>query len=201
MENDETRVLLQSAGPESSPSPSFSWRDNVNCGEGTPHNSTRVFYAILTAIPVSMIVIGAIFLHACPVERMIPIYLIVAGCFGCAKYVFNLVQRWRHSNRGKEEDKKTCNLIEQLVNCFLFAWFIAGSVYIYRIYNEVSYDPLNKDHYCHKSLYLFAFWVTTSVYIIMGLSCFCVGYVRCLSSLCKAIDPTESRLENIREAN
>ena len=69
---------------------------------------------------------GAIHLDDCPAERMIPIYLIVAGSFGAAKNLFSLVQRCRKNEEEREEDSKKVNPIEGIVNCFLFAWFIAG---------------------------------------------------------------------------
>ncbi|XP_059140904.1 transmembrane protein 272-like [Physella acuta] len=211
MESDETRVQPQNVDLESSSSPAYSKGDNVNVEEGPPHNFTldappsyeslygrvkaakqestnvcifviqflaiifstigcAIIVGILMAIPISMIVIGALYLDDCPVERMIPIYLIVAGCFGCAKCLFTLVSQAR---RWKKIGKKST----PLKRC----------VYIYRIYDEVSYDHLNTDHYCDKTLYLFAFWVATAVYIIMGLFCFCVSYVRCLTYKCEAI--------------
>ncbi|XP_059153139.1 transmembrane protein 272-like isoform X2 [Physella acuta] len=142
-----------------------------------------IILGILMAVPIAMIVIGALYKDDCPLERMIPIYLIVAGSFGCVKNLFNLVQRFCKSKEEMEEERKKVNPLEQLVNCFLFAWFIVGCVYIYRNYDEVSYDPLKTDHYCDKTLYLFAFWVTTAVYIIMAMSCCCVVCVGCVTCL------------------
>lgn len=49
-----------------------------------------------------------------------------------------------------------------------------GNVWIYSIYqpnynkNTTSVDP-----YCDKTLYLFAFWTTTLVYILLGLFLLC----------------------------
>lgn len=46
-----------------------------------------------------------------------------------------------------------------LINCFMLCWFFIGSYWIYSIY-EPKYG---KD--CDKTLYLFAFWLVTSVYL------------------------------------
>lgn len=69
---------------------------------------------------------GAIHLHNCNAEPMIPIYLLVAGCFGVIMNLFSLIQRCRKTEQEREEDQKNINPLESLVNCFLFAWFIAG---------------------------------------------------------------------------
>lgn len=50
-----------------------------------------------------------------------------------------------------------------LINCFMLCWFFIGSYWIYSIY-EPEYG---KD--CDKTLYLFAFWIITSVYLIVGV--------------------------------
>uniref|UniRef100_A0A0B7B8D4 Uncharacterized protein n=1 Tax=Arion vulgaris TaxID=1028688 RepID=A0A0B7B8D4_9EUPU len=67
------------------------------------------------AIPVAMLVMGAIHLHDCSAERMIPIYLIVAGCFGTVKNLYSLVQRCRKNEQEREEDQKKVNPAESLV--------------------------------------------------------------------------------------
>uniref|UniRef100_A0A2C9KEJ6 Uncharacterized protein n=1 Tax=Biomphalaria glabrata TaxID=6526 RepID=A0A2C9KEJ6_BIOGL len=143
-----------------------------------------ILIGIFMSVPISMIVMGAYFKDDCPAEKMIPIYLIVAGCFGCAKNIVSLIQRARKTEAEREEDQNNVNPIETLVSCFLFAWFITGCVYIYRIKDKVQFEHPNDEYYCDERLYLFAFWITTAVYIIIGTSCFCVCCVGCWASLC-----------------
>ncbi|XP_035806250.2 transmembrane protein 272-like [Amphiprion ocellaris] len=143
------------------------------------------------AIPIAQIAVGAVYLDDCPLQPYIPIYLIVCGtftlmlgllsCLPCAK---------------KPEDGTTnplysvCSIWNLLVSLFLFAWFIAGNVWIYSIYepnynkNSTSVAP-----YCDKTLYLFAFWTTTVGYIIIGSFLFlCCCCLLC----CRACLPTET---------
>ena len=95
---------------------------------------------------------------------MIPIYLIVAGsaglfgtcCAGGVKYTSQA-----------EDDQQTVNPFSGLIQLFLFAWFIAGNVWIYSNYEPNYTDPSSPD-FCNKTLYLFAFWVTNSYYILFG---------------------------------
>lgn len=49
-----------------------------------------------------------------------------------------------------------------------------GSVWVYKEY-EPNYDPAkDKTRYCNKNLYLFAFWLITSVYILLATITLCL---------------------------
>ena len=54
-----------------------------------------------------------------------------------------------------------------------------GNVWIYGSYSSVQFDEIDAATYCNPVLYWFAFWMTTSTYIIIGASC-----VLCLSICC-----------------
>ena len=49
-------------------------------------------------------------------------------------------------------------------------------MWVYRIYKP-EMDPVNalSENYCHRSVYIFAFWLITTAYIFLGLftSCIC----------------------------
>lgn len=71
--------------------------------------------------------------------------------------------------------------------------FSSGNVWIYSIYEpDYNKNTNSTDLYCDKTLYLFAFWTTTLVYIMVGvlmvigccfLLCFC---------LCGKADPDDN---------
>lgn len=146
-----------------------------------------IVLAVVLAIPVTMIVLGAIHKDDCPVERMIPIYLIVGGSFGILKNLSSLLQRCMNKDKddGDEKNAKT-NPFDATLNCFLFAWFIAGNVWIYRTAGDWSPNPAHAN-YCDQTLYLFAFWLTTATYIMIGTMCccICVGgvFAACMGAL------------------
>ncbi|XP_064637724.1 transmembrane protein 272-like isoform X2 [Lineus longissimus] len=140
--------------------------------------------ALMMAIPVSMIAIGVLYLNSCNIERFIPIYLIVGGCFGVLKNLSNLVQNICNRKQDKEDENAKTNPFDGLVSCFLLAWFIAGNVWIYRVYNQVNYENAASPNYCHPTLYLYAFWVTTASYIVLASTCCCVCFVGCVSLCC-----------------
>lgn len=54
---------------------------------------------------------------------------------------------------------------EETTNVFLTAWFIPGNVAIYTVY-EPDYYNVHSPYYCHPTLYQFAFWLVTSLYIV-----------------------------------
>ena len=100
---------------------------------------------------------------------MIPIYLIVGGSAG----LLNIFCACAAEYRGDHVIKKLC----RLVLLPLFAWFIAGNVWIYKNY-EPNYTDPESPYFCHKTLYLFAFWVITSYYIFFGVV-LVIGCVNC----------------------
>jgi len=138
---------------------------------------------LVLCIPVSMIVIGTIYLDDCPAERFIPIYLIVGGVFGVIKNLSSVVQRAKNNNDSTStyEDRKS-NSFDGLLGVFLLIWFIAGNIWIYRIYDKYNDDP-DDEMFCDPKVYWFAFWTTTSVYILIGITIFCTCCAGCIGCL------------------
>ncbi|XP_059140905.1 uncharacterized protein LOC131928791 [Physella acuta] len=124
------------------------------------------------SVPIPMIVIGALYKDDCPIEPMIPTYLLLTGSLGLLTSLLSLVQ-------GEGKRMSTVDVLLHLSQLFSL---IAGSIIVYRVYDDVTYDSANSKEYCHKILYLFAFWLTTCSYIVLGLCCLC-GCAACLSEL------------------
>ena len=103
-------------------------------------------------------------------EDMIPIYLIVAASAGLFNTCCSSALIYQSG-----DDKQTLNPLSGLIQLFQFAWFIAGNVWIYSIY-EPNYTDPSSPYFCNKTLYLFAFWVTNSYYILFGVV---LGIVKC----------------------
>ena len=107
-------------------------------------------------------------------ENMIPIYLIVGGSAGllsifCACAVESV--EYREARSPLQSVSPYWHVIKHLSRLLLpllFAWFIAGNVWIYKNY-EPNYTDPESPYFCHKTLYLFAFWVITSYYIFFGV--------------------------------
>ncbi|XP_065176699.1 transmembrane protein 272-like isoform X2 [Sycon ciliatum] len=134
---------------------------------------------IMLGLPIAMIVIGAIYKNDCEAQRFIPIYLIVAGSFGvvralcCAK---KGLSKDDDEDSGADGNAKDCGGI---IDIFLFAWLICGSVWVYKIYSQVQHDNSDALYYCQATVYKFAFGVITASWSLFGLV-LCCGCCLCI---------------------
>ena len=128
---------------------------------------------------------GAKYKDQCPVEIMIPVYLIAAGAAGILGSLYSFGMSFRKQrDEESEEVGPLCSLkrLHTVIQLLLLAWFACGSFWIYKNYQPNYTDP-NSPKYCHKTLYLFAFWSTFSHYfisfivMICGCCMFCVFYI------------------------
>ncbi len=89
--------------------------------------------ALLTALPVAMLAVGALYIDKCPVERWIPIYLIVAGLLQILKTGLNFSFRIRQKRTGEEQPSGTPACIDSTLTILIFSWFIAGKQLVRRL--------------------------------------------------------------------
>lgn len=73
---------------------------------------------------------GAVYLNKCPIERFIPIYLIVAGAFGIFQTLFSAAMRIKNQCLHQPERNTVPNPISGVISLFLLAWLIAGRLHI-----------------------------------------------------------------------
>lgn len=133
-----------------------------------------VILGVTIIIPICMIVMGTVYLHECPQGEYIPVYLLVGGIFGILKQLLHLSARVRKREEDIEAEHLRQSPTQTLLNCFMLGWFIIGSVWVYKEFVP-NYDPAKEGgRYCNKSLYLFAFWLITSVYILLGTAIVCL---------------------------
>ena len=85
------------------------------------------------------------------------------------------------SDDSDDDQPMLAKFVDGVLNLFLFIWFIAGSIWVYTKYKPHFVPPKHQPwNYCHPTLYLFAFWVITTGYILMGTILFCI----CCLGLC-----------------
>jgi hypothetical protein len=114
-------------------------------------------------IPICMVVIGTIYLKECPICDYIPVYLLIGGTFGILKQLLSLSVRVREREDDQELERLRQTPTQTLLNCFMLGWFIIGSYWTYSI--SPSFEPSAGKFYCHKTCYLFSFYLITSVYV------------------------------------
>ncbi|RXG61158.1 hypothetical protein Avbf_02167 [Armadillidium vulgare] len=123
--------------------------------------------SVTVIIPILMIIIGSLKMDECPAERFVPIYLVVGGSFGVLKNLLNFNSRFHLALTEEEEAHLPWHKrlhFQSLLNFFLTGWFITGCVWVYRIY-EPNYTDRSSSRYCNYTLYMFAFWLVTSVFL------------------------------------
>ncbi|XP_036404333.1 transmembrane protein 272-like [Megalops cyprinoides] len=158
-------------------------RDLLQNIQNPPQVSTPVLVCsklLMCVLPIAQIAIGVVYLKDCPRQHYIPIYLLVLGVFGLALGVLSCLPCSREREDGGQSTLGTlCHVWNSLVSAFLFCWFIAGNVWIYSIYPPSYNQTQPNPEYCNKTLYLFAFWITTLVYLFFALCC-CALICMCL---------------------
>ncbi|KAM9836925.1 transmembrane protein 272 [Aulostomus maculatus] len=147
----------------------------------------------LCIMPAAQIAIGAVYLDECPAQKYIPIYLMVVGVFGLVLTILSCLPCAQEPKDGTTNPlSRVCAIWNSLTSFFLFCWFIAGNVWIYSIYEpDYNKNTTNVDLYCNKTLYLFAFWTTTLVYILLLLFLFVGCCVLVCFFLCGRADPDD----------
>ena len=74
---------------------------------------------------------GALYLDDCPVQRFIPIYLVVGGALALFENASGFVEsvcQQKDPDREWPCLSKLCKVSDSLVSCFMLAWFIAGKL-------------------------------------------------------------------------
>nr|KAI8757534.1 CAunnamed protein product [Biomphalaria glabrata] len=135
-----------------------------------------VFTLILLALPLVMTAIGVNYLHECPREPKLPIYLVVGGCFGIIKLIFLL---WKQIKRHREDvidlhdddDLLTMTRMTNMaLNVFLSVWFIFGHYWLIRIWKPHFKAPLHEPrNWCDETVFFFTFWQLVVCHIILAL--------------------------------
>ncbi|KAL8580468.1 hypothetical protein ACOMHN_053183 [Nucella lapillus] len=148
----------------------------------------------LLALPLVMTIIGVNYLHECPVEPKLPIYLVVGGCFGIVKLLFLL---WKQMKRHKEDlgdlhddlDLLTMTRMTNIaLNIFLCVWFGLGHYWVFHIWTPHFTAPLHEPkNWCDKTVFLFSFWQLIVGHVILGVLlvssvvlCCCFVCVKCV---------------------
>ncbi|XP_069500910.1 uncharacterized protein [Ambystoma mexicanum] len=109
---------------------------------------------IWIGLGVAQIVIGSVYLDSCPLQRYIPIYLIVSGVTILAIAILTAFAGCRRS--------KCLYAFIGLLSLFWFAWLIAGSVWTFPHYPNYAG--------CNRVVYLFAFSMLIIQWILLAMA-------------------------------
>ncbi|KAH3786505.1 hypothetical protein DPMN_164612 [Dreissena polymorpha] len=156
------------------------------CGAATCWLVVCVVAIGLVGLGIAKIVMVAIYLNDCPLEHMIPIWLIVSGVvpilFGCSG-------RGNNDDSGENSGGGYCAKVVGLIGLlFNMAWLICGSIWIYPNYGKMKADdfvPCTENittgctNDCHQPLLIFSVAMVTIDWIffvlwsvLIGCTCF-----------------------------
>ncbi|CAF0797841.1 unnamed protein product [Adineta ricciae] len=153
---------------------------------------TLIVLCILLIIPILQLAFGGSYLGQCPVEPNIPVYLIVTGACGLASILLTIMIVLSFILVLKRQTAATAVTAACIIGCvliflfvmslFLFAWFIAGNVWIFGVHKKVDLDNSSSPNYCQRTLYQFAFAMLIISYVMCGISCCCSCFRSCLQA-------------------
>jgi len=125
---------------------------------------------------VLQVFIGWRYSTACPINQLIPHYLIVAGIVSLVLVILVSVTQIMTRTFARKMcddtiDKTNPNRGTMLVGCgvcsimcinlslfiFLIGWSIVGWIWVIEVWHRVQYHSVQKEDYCHPMLYQFTF--------------------------------------------
>lgn len=135
--------------------------------------------------------VGFVYLYRCPVNGLIPIWLIIFGLVCLIQTTINVSKRCCYTCKcGKEVATDyggwVGSCIEFFITAFLIAWIICGSVWVFQLlYSFKENDCMNEvdsDLCCHPVPYLFSYVTLLVIYTVGALVlCCCCCCVSCFT--------------------
>jgi hypothetical protein len=115
---------------------------------------------------------------SCPIEPRIPIYLIVSGSVNLVSICFSISACIIH-NRRKDENMTGfyyvhCSAILIIIfQLFNYIWLIVGSIWTFRVFNDVQYTMMNQSTYCQGNVYQYTIVTIILQYVLPIVLCCC----------------------------
>ena len=126
---------------------------------------------------------GAVYLHRCQGQYIIPIWLIVFGSVSLLQTAINVIKRIFRKNKQREEEEeggqsnyanRTGSCLETLISIFLLIWIILGSYWVFGYYGLWSQEGCRSASsrcYCHPVAYLFSYVTLIVIYVTSCIFC------------------------------
>ncbi|XP_074643786.1 transmembrane protein 272-like isoform X1 [Tubulanus polymorphus] len=123
---------------------------------------------LICLFPATLIVIGFIYRNDCPIQYLLPLYVMFYGFTGTF-LVFPIIIRGLTECDEDIRRRGCCSYIWYTLALFFLVWLVFGTVLIFQTWSFVSYDIDSKGLYCQKALYVAAVWTTGSTYVFLVL--------------------------------
>ena len=109
-----------------------------------------MFFIFFIIAPIVKIIVGINYRDECPINLSIPLWLIIDGIFFILLVIS--IAFFKYFD---------CSLMTSVLGVFLVSWLVRGSVWVYGVRNNVSFNSLNTTYYCNSLCYQLAFWNIT----------------------------------------
>ncbi|KAM9610154.1 transmembrane protein 272 [Trichechus inunguis] len=174
------------------------------CVSKIASNACFIFllFAFLVLL-MSMAFTGMKFLEDCPIQPLIPLYLLVGGIVGTLKvslllYDSTSMRRLLSKSVVIDDDdddeypwRQNAHkyYVHLILSLFLFLWFILGNYWVFSVYLPDFIPPFQQlQDYCKKTLYIFAVGVLVLSHAVLVLLALCSSCVYLCSRWSFALD-------------
>ncbi|KAE9418367.1 hypothetical protein Angca_001984, partial [Angiostrongylus cantonensis] len=133
--------------------------------ERIPPGVTIFVLILLSIVAFILILIGTFNIPFCPIQPMIPIWLMVTGVLIIVSSTMRIVRlipspQHRRSNLSLD---LCCHISEGLLIVSNVVWLTLGCIWVYGSRSRVHFQEyMFEEHFCDWTLYWIAFWVCTT---------------------------------------
>ena len=126
------------------------------------------------SIVILSLIFGILYFHNCPIQPRIPLFLVVQGAVGVLLIAIHIFATISTLCVTKFKYFFICIVaaLALIIILFLFAWFIAGNVWVFSATKQVQFvDQTKSNSYCNRTLFHFSFWLIIVQYIMSLYFC------------------------------
>ncbi|XP_019858105.1 PREDICTED: uncharacterized protein LOC100634411 isoform X2 [Amphimedon queenslandica] len=134
-------------------------------------------YLLLT-FNISMIVVGSVYTNDCSLNDLLPIFLIVFGCFSvveicCAISIVTCYHENEDESIAKKLYWKTSFCFQRLIVIFLFNWFIVNNIFVFNSWGYWDNSDSCGEYKCCNPVLMYFSLVTIIIIYGIGAACCC----------------------------
>ncbi|CAF1120274.1 unnamed protein product [Adineta ricciae] len=164
---EEIETLLEPRKPKPTPSQSDDIVDKI-MSLSEKFTVVAVIAGILMFLPIAQVVIGSLYKNSCPLNNLIPTYLLVSGILGICLLISIVCMFSIRKKAGKVRD--ICSFFQYLLGIIYLGWFFVGCVWIFGASTFIQFtNPLDTYYYCDVTVFYGAFitLIITSVLVVI----------------------------------